>query len=164
MVPISGAGKVEPHRLTNPHGTYFGHTQNWPSDTFHHMVHSSGFQPKQSKMAPWIPTLDGYEEPFAGGKPNLDMSDRRQNSYDMSVQNNLDMDMGNYLETHNNARYETSENKTIDQTMQNSVSYNQSQSSQTSVDNFLAPGPEFEPEQDPGKLPGPEARSPTSSS
>ena len=87
VVPIPLAGKVQAFRSTHPHGTFFGHTQNWPSDTFNHMVHSTAYTPPKQQTPPWIPTVDGYVEPFRHPEIKVESPSEPAKQFDYAPRN-----------------------------------------------------------------------------
>ncbi|EGB15287.1 hypothetical protein DND132_2082 [Pseudodesulfovibrio mercurii] len=120
FVPISPAGTIMAHRMTNPHGTYFGHTQHWPNDVFHHSSHTAPYVPPSVPMAPWVPTADGYAEPFSLPKVDFAQDMGRGAPIDMRSEYSMRIDQSQDIEQNRTATYNQNVDQTLDQSM-NSV-------------------------------------------
>ena len=135
FVPITPGGTIQAYRLTQPHGMYFGHTQSWPNDVIHHSRHSAPYTPPQTPMAPWIPTADGYAEPYSTPKTSFDESQGRGASLDMRSEYNLNIDQTQDIEQSHLTTYNESVDRSLDQSMNSTIHRNDQYINQNDVDN-----------------------------
>ncbi|MUM77245.1 hypothetical protein GKC30_06340 [Pseudodesulfovibrio sp. F-1] len=146
VMPSTPAGQVQAFRMTNPHGMYFGHTQNWPSDVFQHTVHTYGFQPRQTLQAPWIPTADGYAEPL--GLPRLDFDDQtgRPMAVDMSSSHVMNVDQTQNIERYHEVNNRETVDAYFDMSMNAAVHRSDTTLHQNSYDTSTANSQDFSSE------------------
>ncbi len=133
FVPINPGGSIQAFRQTTPHGMYFGHTQHWPNDVLHHNTHSAGYDPKHISMAPWVPTMDGYEEPHT---PKVEFDDQSGPStgVDMSMSYNMSIDQSQDIELTHNTHFNDSIENTLDQSMNTTIHNTEVVSNESTLD------------------------------
>jgi hypothetical protein len=135
FVPITPGGTIMAQRMTNPHGMFFGHTQHWPNDVFHHSRHSSPYVPPTVPMAPWVPTADGYAEPFSTPKTDFDQDMGRGAPVDMRSEYSMNIDQTQDIEQNRQVTYNETVDQTLDQSMNQVVERNDRSLTQNEFDN-----------------------------
>jgi hypothetical protein len=135
FVPITPGGTIMAHRMTNPHGMFFGHTQHWPNDVFHHSRQSAPYEPPTVPMAPWVPVSGGYAETFSTPKTDFDQNMGRGVPIDMRSQYSMDIDQTQDIEQNRQVTYNETVDQTLDQSMNTVVERSDRSVTQNEFDN-----------------------------
>ncbi len=97
--------------MTQPHGSYFGHTQKLAQRHLPSHGPLLGI-PAQAIHGDAVDSHHGrLRRALQGRQTNVDLSDRAGHTYDLSIHNTIDMDMSNNLESKNSTSYNSSETK-----------------------------------------------------